>query len=222
MRRLFSRFEIFFAGFLAGVLALLSAPAIALDMKVWQESINRETKERYIPVALWAGAEWDGKKELKTPNVEGTYRHRTATYQIKGPIDWKHPKTGQTYVVYETINPGTDGDKWQIFTVNEDQTGLGRLFDGRPGRDTRTYSGGLKFPLGLWKEGESKWFVYKVWDSRETQRTETITIKQNDFAFRGTPHCLEFYWAATDRKTTFDRHTYIYCPGNSMVNQIQH
>ena len=222
MRRLLGWFEFFFTGFLAGVLALPSAPAVAVDMKVWEESINRETKERYIPVELWAGADWDGKRELKMPKVEGTYRHRTATYQIKGPTDWKHPKTGQTYVVYERINAGTDGDKWQIFTVNEDQTGLGRLFDGRPGRDTRTYSGGLKFPLGLWKEGESKWFVYKVWDSRETQRTETITIKQKDFAFQGTPHCLEFYWAATDRKTTFDRHTYIYCPGKSMVNQIQH
>lgn len=222
MRRLLGWFEIFFTGFLAGVLALPSAPAVAVDMKVWEESINRETKERYIPVELWAGTEWDGKKELKMPKVEGTYRHRTATYQIKGPTEWKHPKTGQTHVVYERINPSKDGDKWQIFTVNEDQTGLGRLFDGRPGRDTRTYSGGLKFPLGLWKEGESKSFVYKVWDSRETQRTETITIKQNDFAFQGTPHCLEFYWAATDRKTTFDRHTYIYCPGKSMANQIQH
>ena len=190
MKHLFTWFEIFFPGFLAGVLALPSAPAVAVDMKVWEESINRETKERYIPVELWSGAEWDGKKTLKMPKVEGTYRHRTATYQIKGPTDWKHPKTGQTYAVYERINPGTDGDKWQIFTVNEDQTGLGRLFDGRPGRDARTYSGGLKFPLGLWKEGESKWFVYKVWDSRETQRTETITIKQNDFAFQGTPHCL--------------------------------
>ena len=222
MKHLFTWFECSFAGFLAGLLTLTSAPAVAVDMKVWEESINRETRERYIPVELWAGAEWDGKKELKMPKVESTYRHRTATYQIKGPTDWKHLKTGQTYAVYERINPGTGGDKWQIFTVNEDQTGLGRLFDGRPGRDTRTYSGGLKFPLGLWKEGESKSFVYKVWNSRETQRTETITIKQNDFAFQGTPHCLEFYWAATDRKTTFDRHTYIYCPGKSMVNQVQH
>jgi len=62
MKYLFSRFEIFFAGFMAGVLALLSAPAIALDMKVWEESINRETKKRYIPVGLWRGQSGMGKK----------------------------------------------------------------------------------------------------------------------------------------------------------------
>jgi hypothetical protein len=35
---------------------------------------------------------------------------------------------------------------------------------------------------------------------------------------------LEFYWTATDRdeKRFYDRQTYIYCPGQSMVNQIQH
>jgi hypothetical protein len=37
-----------------------------------------------------------------------------------------------------------------------------------PGRDTRTYSGGLKFPLGLWKEAETKSFVYKVGNTTDT------------------------------------------------------
>jgi hypothetical protein len=212
------------AGLFAVMMASLSSSAFALDMKAWEGSTNPETKERYIPVELWAGAEWDGKRELKMPRVDGTYRHRTATYQIKGPTEWKHSKTGETFVVYERINPGKDGAKWQIFTINQDQTGLGRLYDGRPGRDTRTYSGGLKFPLGLWKEGETKRFFYKVWDSGETERAESITIKQIDFAFQGIPHCIEFYWAATDRdgRKTYDRHTYTYCPGKSMVSQFQH
>ena len=222
MRWFFGWFKISLPGLLAGGLALVSTSALALDIKAWEESINPETKERYIPVELWAGAEWDGKRELRMPKVDGTYSHRTATYQVKGPTEWKHPVTGKVFVVYERINPGKDGDKSQIFTINDHQTGLGRLFDGRPGRDTRTYSGGLKFPLELWKEGESKWFVYKVWDTRETQRTETITIKQIDFIYQGNPHCLEFYWTATDTKITFDRHTYIYCPGKSMVSQIEH
>jgi hypothetical protein len=222
MRRLVNGFKNFLVSFVAGVVLLTSTAAAAFDIKAWEESINPETKERYIPVELWAGAEWDGKRELRMPKVDGTYSHRTATYQIKGPTEWKHPVTGKVFVVYERINPGKDADKSQIFTINDHQTGLGRLFDGRPGRDTRTYSGGLKFPLGLWKEGESKWFVYKVWDTRETQRTETITIKQIDFTHQGNLHCLEIYWTATDIKTTFDRHTYIYCPGKSMVSQIQH
>jgi hypothetical protein len=160
------------------------------------------------------------------PPVDGTYRHRTSTYTIKGPMDWHHPVTGQTAKVYERINPDErrGEDKSQIFTINQEQTGLGRLFDGRTGRDTRTYSGGLKFPLGLWKECESKSFVYKVWDPRETERVETITVQRIDFSYQGTLHCLEIYWIAADRsgRKTYDRHTYIYCPGKSMVSQVQH
>jgi hypothetical protein len=209
------------------VLTAVAATSVSpADMKAWELSINSQTKERYIPVELWAGADWDGKFELKMLPVDGTYRHRTATYYIKGPTEWKHPVTGQTSLVYERINPGKnkDDDKSQLFTINQDQTGLGRLFDGRPGRDTRTYSGGLKFPLGPWKEGETKSFVYKVWDTSESERTESITIRQIDFTYQGTPHCIEIYWTATDRsgRKTFDRHTYVYCPGKSMVSQIQH
>ena len=211
---------------LISVTALAPCPLVAADFNVWEASINSQTKERFIPVEVWTGTEWDGKKELKMPRVDGTYRHRTATYYIRGPTGWKHPVTGQTSVVYERINPGKykDDDKSQLFTINQDQSGLGRLFDGRPGRDTRTYSGGLKFPLGLWKEDEIKSFVYKVWGTTETERTETITIKQMNFTYQGTPYCLEIYWTATDRsgRKTYDRQTYVYCPGKSMVSQIQH
>ena len=201
-------------------------PVCAADSRIWEASINPQTKERYIPVELWAGAEWDGKRELKMVAVNGTYHHRSSAYQIRGPIEWKHPVSGETTTVYERVNPGRskDEDKVQLFTINQDGTGLGRLFDGRPGRDTRTYSGGLKFPLGLWKENETKSFSYKVWDTTESQRAETITIKQMNFSYQGTPYCLEIYWTATDRsgRKTYDRHTYIYCPGKSMVSQIQH
>jgi hypothetical protein len=211
---------------LIGVVVFATNSVWSAESSVWERSINPQNKERFIPVELWTGVDWDGQKELKMTSVDGTYRHRTSTYSIKGPVEWKHPVTNQTSPVYERINPGRnkDEDKSQLFTINQDQTGLGRLFDGRPRRDTRTYSGGLKFPLGLWKEDETKSFVYKVWDTIETTRAEAITIKQINFTYQGTPHCLEIYWIATDRsgRKTYDRHTYIYCPGQSMVSQLQH
>jgi hypothetical protein len=222
MRQLSNTFN-FLASLLAGTVTLVSNSAVALD-NVWEISRNPGTNERYIPVELWAGAEWDGKKELKMPRVDGTYRHGKTTYQIKGPIEWEHPTLGQKFLVYERINPGKDGVKLQLFTINQDQNGLGRLYDGRPGRDGRLSSGGLKFPLGLWKEGETRKFVYQVWGSREAERVESIVIQQIDFVFQGNAHCLEFYWMATSRSggTVYDRQTYAYCPGKSMVSQIQH
>jgi hypothetical protein len=210
---------------------LLAAPgtpcstgAAALDLKAWEASINPQTKQRYIPVELWAGADWNGHKELKMPPVDSTYRHPKATYQIKGPMEWEHPTMGVKFLVYERINPGRDGVKLQLFAINQEQNGLGRIYDGRPGRDGRLSSGGLKFPLGLWKEGETRKYVYQVWQSREAERVESITIQKLDFVVNASAHCLEFYWTAASRSggTLYDRQTYTYCPGKSMVSQIQH
>jgi len=223
--RYFSSFKIYLRAFLVPTLALACTPAIALDLKAWESSFNPETKERYIPVELWTGAEWDGKRELKMAPVEGIYKHETAQYQIKGPMEWKNSVNGQIFLAYERTNPGKDGVKIQMFTINQDQTGLGRLYDGRPGRDTRTSSGVMKFPLGLWKDGETKKFAYKVYDEyQQSNRVEAITIKQIDFVFQGNPHCLQFYWTVSElgKSKMLDRHTYIYCPGKSMVSQIQH
>src|SRR5713226_1628334 len=213
-------------GLLAGLIALAAKTSLAVDLKAWEASTNPETKERYIPVELWSGAEWDGKRELKMPKVDAGYRH-SESYQIKGPTEWKHPDNGQTYVVYERLNPGRRAGeaKWQLFAINQEQSGLGRVYDTRPDLGTRTFSGGLKFPLGVWKEGETRKFLYKRYEKgRESERVEFITIKQIDFTFQSMPHCLQFYWAETarDEKTIFDHHTYIYCPGKSMVSEIHH
>jgi hypothetical protein len=162
---------------IAGCLVVISPFAHALDLKAWKASINPQTHERYIPVELWAGAEWDGANALKMPNVDDTYRHRKATYQIKGPMEWEHPAMGRKFLVYERINSGRDGVKWQLFTINQDQNGLGRVYDGRPGRDGRLSSGGLKFPLGLWKEGETRKFIYQVWQSRNQKGSNRSPFK---------------------------------------------
>jgi hypothetical protein len=212
-----------------GVVAIgfiwLNSPFAAAGANPWDGATNIETRERFIPVELWAGAEWDGRRGLEMPEVDGRYRHNKAAYSIKGPVEWKHPATGQTHFVYERINPDKGGPKWQIFAINDDRTGLGRLYDGRPNRDTRTSLGGLKFPLGLWKQGESKKLEYKIYEgARDSSRVESITIKQIDFALGNDAHCLEFYWTVTDgsEKKLYDHHTYAYCPGKSMVHEIQH
>jgi hypothetical protein len=226
MRHYLKCFKVSLPFFFAWFMALAPPGTFALDIIPWEDSTNPETKERYIPVELWSGAEWDGNREFKMPKVDANYRHRES-YQIKGPTEWKHPVTGQTYLVYERLNPGRRaGDaKWQLFAINQEQNGLGRVYDSRPDLGTRTVSGGLKFPLGVWKEGETRNFAYKRYEKeRQSDRAESITIKQIDFAFQNMPHCLEFYWAETERdgRKIIDHHTYIYCPGKSMVSEIHH
>jgi hypothetical protein len=105
MRHCLKYFKTSLSGFLAGFVTLACASVFALDIKAWEDSTNSETKERYIPVELWSGSEWDGKRELKMPRVDGSYRHHS-NYQIKGPTEWKHPVTGQTYTVLRKNQSG--------------------------------------------------------------------------------------------------------------------
>jgi hypothetical protein len=199
-----------------------SGPVTAADQSPWSSSIDPASKARFIPVELWTGAEWDGSKELKMSNAELRFGDRL---NIKGPMEWKHPMTGATLVVYERVNQERDGIKSQLFAMNEEKTGLGRVYDSRTEFGVRTFSGGLKFPLGYWQQGETKQVVETRYEgSRVDNRIESITIKQLDFTYQESPHCLEFEWIYKESKRAkiIDHQTYTYCPNKGMVKQVRH
>lgn len=186
----------------------------------WEASIDKVRKERFIPVELWTGAAWDGGRDLAMRSVDATYSHRKTVYLIRGPQEWKHPVTGETCAVYERANPG-GGDKKQLFAVNAEKSGLGRVYDARAELGLRTFSGGLKFPLGLWKEGETRKLAYRHFSGKgESKREETLTLRRVDLAHGGAQHCIDFDWKLTDGgEKVIDRNNYIYCPGRSMVGE---
>jgi hypothetical protein len=201
-----------------------SSRVTAADQSPWSSSIDPASKARFIPVELWTGAEWDGRKELKMSNAELRFGDRL-NKDIKGPMEWKHPMTGETLVVYERINQERDGIKSQLFAMNEEKTGLGRVYDSRTEFGVRTFSGGLKFPLGYWQQGETKQVVETRYEgSRVDSRIESITIKQLDFIYHGTLHCLEFEWVYKESKRAkiIDQQTYTYCPNKGMVKAVRH
>jgi hypothetical protein len=190
--------------FLAAIGLLLTAALaqkVTGDQNPWDSSIDAVTKTRFIPVELWTGMEWDGKRELQ------------------------HPVTGATLLVYERTNQERDGVKSQLFAMNEEKTGLGRVYDSRTEFGVRTFSGGIKFPLGYWKQGETKQVVENRYEgSRIDSRIESITVKQLDFTYQGSPHCLEFEWVYKEsrRAKIIDHQTYTYCPNKGMVKQVKH
>jgi len=87
--------------------ATLAQKATA-DQSPWDSSIDAGSQGRFIPVELWTGAEWDGKKELKMSNAETRFGD-PLNKDINGPLEWKHPMTGETLVVYERANQERDG-----------------------------------------------------------------------------------------------------------------
>lgn len=214
---------------LFGVLAVVLVAAGPIsgatgDHSPWDSSVDGMTKARFIPVELWTGGEWDGTKELKMSNAETRFGDRL-NKDIKGPREWKHPVTGETLVVYERTNQERDGVKSQLFAMNEEKTGLGRVYDSRTEFGVRTFSGGLKFPLGYWKQGETKQVVETRYEgSRVESRIESIKITQLDFTYQEMSHCLEFEWIYKEsrRAKIIDHQTYTYCPNKGMVKQIKH
>ena len=206
------------------LLSVALAQKATADQGPWDSSIDAVNQGRFIPVELWTGAEWDGKKELKMSNAEARFGDRL-NKDIKGPVEWKHPMTGETLVVYERANQERDGVKSQLFAMNEEKTGLGRVYDSRTEFGVRTFSGGLKFPLGYWKQGETKQLIETRYEgSRVETRIESIKITQVDFTYQGMPHCLEFEWIYKEsrRPKIIDHQTYTYCPNNGMVKQVKH
>ena len=67
-------------GLVASTISLLSTA----DASPWDDATNKETKERFIPVELWTGAEWNGRRELEMAKVDGNYRHIKLRTPSKG------------------------------------------------------------------------------------------------------------------------------------------
>lgn len=207
----------------AAVLLLVGATCSAADPSVWDAAFDASKQERFIPVELWTGEPWDGGRDLTTNTAKTKFGER-GQKEITGPMQWSHPNTGETVLVYERTNRDKDGSvKVQLFAMNEAKNGLGRVYDSRRGLGTRTYSGGLKFPLGLWKQGETRELPEKRYEGSKVEtRHESIKITQIDFAYQGQSHCLEFYWIYRDGGKTVDHQTYTYCPDQGMVRAVQH
>lgn len=174
--------------------------------------------KRFIPVELWAGAEWDGKKEIRLvglDTVTGKRKNRT----IKGPMQWKHLHTGDTLSVYERINQKQAGVKRQLFALNEDKSGIGRVYDSRPGYPDRTFKGEVIFPLGYWNRGEQRDFRYIEYTAAgPLKRLATIKIRRLDYEYKGMSHSLKYDWILCDANGRVLFHeNYIYSPGKSLV-----
>jgi len=199
-----------------------NAQPASFDFQPWAEATDPQTKQRYIPVELFTGSPWDGARELRMTPAELSFGDARNKMNIKGPAEWKHTVTGEMYLVYDRANFLPRGTTWQKYAINSEKSGIGRVYDARPNVGTRLMSGGLKFPLGLWKQGEMRKFTYTQYNENSTsKRVEVITIEQIDFTFLNTPHCIEFDWLLTDEREAkkLDHNAYTFCPGKSMARQ---
>ncbi|WP_440692609.1 hypothetical protein [Candidatus Pelagibacter sp. HIMB1695] len=164
--------------------------------------------ERFIPLELFTGGEIREDKEIKFTNANLVFGEKKRK-KIVGPEDWKNPQTGETIKVYKRTRKGQSGLKTQLFTVTNDGQCIGRVWDSR--RGGRVIKNGCKFPLGVWKEGETRSFEGS---SGGKPRKIELTIlklgkKQKDK--------VKFNWKLYDGSgKLMDDNDYTFSPGKAM------
>jgi hypothetical protein len=195
-------------GTVVAALLVVEAPNAA-DLSTWVASYDPATKTRFIPIELWTGSEWDGNRELRmTP--ANLYFGKRGEKRISGPVAWTRPGTGEAIQVYERNNKG----KKQLFVLSSRGDGLGRVFDSRYARDCVDE---VKFPLGLWRDGETRVFDVSC-DGGKLRRKIELTIEKLDFNHDGVPHSLQFHWVVDGGKGYGTDMHYTYSPGRGLVS----
>jgi hypothetical protein len=188
---------------------LATGSGSAADLSKWAASYDAATKTRFIPIELWTGGEWDGTRELRMTPANLAFGKR-GEKRITGPVAWTRPGTGETIQVYQRDNRG----KRQLFALSSRGDGLGRVFDSRYGRDCVDE---VKFPLGLWKEGETRGFAVSCNNGALRRRIE-LTIERIDFVHEGVPHSLQFHWVVDGGQGRGTNMHYIYSPGRGLTS----
>ena len=165
--------------------------------------------ERFIPLELFTGGDIREDKEIKFTNANLVFGEKKRK-KIVGPENWKNPQTGETIKVYKRTRKGQNGLKTQLFTVTNNGQCIGRVWDSR--RGGRVIKNGCKFPLGVWKQGETRSFEGS---SGGKPRKIELTIlklgkKQKDK--------VKFNWKLYDgRGKLMDDNDYTFSPGKAMT-----
>ena len=164
--------------------------------------------ERFIPLELFTGGEIRNDTEIKFTKANLVFGDKKRK-KIIGPEDWEHPNTGEKIKVYKRTRKGQSGLKTQLFTITNDGQCIGRVWDSR--RGGRVIKNGCKFPLGLWKDGETRTFIGSSGGKSRKIELKILKLgkKQKD--------SVKFNWKLYDGSgKLMDNNDYTFSPGKAM------
>ena len=170
--------------------------------------------ERFIPIELWLGGNITTSRKLSFPEVDFEFGYK-GRHKIKGPINWENSKTRENIRVYvrSRFSKKLNKEISQLWTYTNNNQCLGRVFDNR---GNRVIENGCKFPIGLWKEGESRSFSSNYYDEKKGnyKRTSMITILNLG---KDENSCIEFKWKSSQKNLLVDENVYEYCPKVGLI-----
>ena len=174
---------------------------------MWNVSVS--AAERFIPLELFTGGEIRDDTEIKFTKANKRFGKR-GEKKIVGPEDWKNPQTGETIKVYKRTRKGQSGLKTQLFTVTNDGQCMGRVWDSR--RGGRVIENGCKFPLGVWKKGETRSFNGS--SGGKPRKIELTILKLG----KSQKDKVKFNWKLYDGSgKLMDNNDYTFSPGKAMT-----
>ena len=174
---------------------------------MWNVSVS--AAERFIPLELFTGGEIRDDTEIKFTKANKKFGKK-GEKKIVGPEDWKNPQTGETIKVYKRTRKGQSGLKTQLFTVTNDGQCMGRVWDSR--RGGRVIENGCKFPLGVWKNGETRSFNGS--SGGKPRKIELTILKLG----KSQKDKVKFNWKLYDGSgTLMDDNDYTFSPGKAMT-----
>ena len=173
---------------------------------MWNAPLS--ANERFIPLELFTGGEIRDDTEIKF--TKANKRFGGGKKKIVGPEDWKNPQTGETIKVYKRTRKGQSGLKTQLFTVTNDGQCMGRVWDSR--RGGRVIENGCKFPLGVWKKGETRSFNGS--SGGKPRKIELTILKLG----KNQKDKVKFNWKLYDGSgKLMDDNDYTFSPGKAMT-----
>ena len=165
--------------------------------------------ERFIPLELFTGGEMREDTEIKFTSANLVFGKKKRK-KIIGPENWTNPQNGETIKVYKRTRKSQSGIKTQLFTVTNDGQCIGRVWDSR--RGGRVIKNGCKFPLGVWKKGQTRSF--KGASGGKPRKIELTILKLG----KKQGDKVKFNWKLYDGSgKLMDDNDYTFSPGKAMT-----
>jgi hypothetical protein len=185
----------------------------------WDASYDPVSRTRFIPLELILGGDWNGGRALALPAGPFTESIPNIASTWTGPTAWRNGDTGETIMVYERSGRGGVVQKMAVRKAGD---AIGRVADSRFGS---TCDGEGKYPLGIWKQGETRRYEYSCWygpagERRPRVNVTTITIEEIDFTHAGIAHSLRVRWILKRKgeEKELDNRVYVYSPGLGLAH----
>ena len=170
--------------------------------------------ERFIPLELFTGGEIRNDTEIKFTPADKVFGKKKRK-KIVGPLDWRGIGSEEIIKIYKRTEKNREGKvrKTQYFTITNDGQCMGRVYDQRRS-GTKYIKNGCKFPLGLWKEDETR--TFSVTDGGSSRTVELKILKLG----KKPTDCVKFNWKLFDASTgqKYGDNDYKFCKGRAMTD----